>query len=562
MMPLSISSRARAVLIAVATVVIYLALRLPGISLPYHQDEWKNVASSATVAAAGQFFAHPPFMQMFFVLDYRLFGIDYFRVLPLLFSIGAAILLYFVMKRRAGQAAALWSVALFTVCFYNILGALQPDVDGAILPFFFLLAVFAYDRLPRKKWFAIFILALLAGFLVKLSFILIVGVFIIDYLWAHLHDKLFKKTAWCAAGFIAFGAIYVALLYLIQAIYPAFSIHFMLTHAHQFVAAAGRDWTQIAAQAMKVMFYLSPLAIVPLLFTTGEAFRKTRAFWLYLAFGFVFYFVLFDFSRAVLDKYLMYAIVPLAAIGGVILADVFKGKVWSSYKRQFITAGVIGVVVALALVAANFLPQTVVALYPKTAWFSRVLHLHWNVLTPFNGGSGPMGFYVSFLFIGTSFLVSLVLMIAAFFKKAWRAPVAIILIMIGIAYNLVFAEELFYGGLNGSAPTLLAQTTAFIAQDPVITKVMTYNDIGAGPLSLMGKYTGRIYATPDSEGQYRQKFAAFDGQYLVIDIPRFDPNGFYYKFFAQCHVLFRATSGQIAGSVYDCPHDIATISKL
>ncbi|MDB5239098.1 MAG: hypothetical protein JWO00_433 [Candidatus Parcubacteria bacterium] len=545
---------------------LFLALRLPGIHLPYHQDEWKNISASASVATAGQFFAHPPFMQMLFVAGHEFFGADYFRAFPLLFSIGAGFLLFAVVKRRAGEAAAWWSALLFTVCFYNIFGSLQADVDGAILPFVFLLAVYFYDRYvaaaeaaSRRKWLGILIAVSLAGLLIKLSFILVIGALLLDYLWTYRRDMLAKRTAMAAGGSIGFGAVYIAALYLIHAVYPAFDINFMIGHANQFAGANGRNWTQIFVQAVKAVYYLSPLLIVPLVFISKDIVRRTRPFILYIALGFVFYFVLFDFSQGALDKYLMFSIVPLAALAGIVIAEIFKGLRFPESRendgepRTFpVVAIITGLVIAVTLVSLNFLPQTVAALYPKTEWFSKVLHGHWNVLTPLTGGSGPLGFYISFLFIAVSFIVSIALAAAAMAKKQWRVPFMVAIVIIGLTYNTVFSEELLLGKLNGSSADVMHRTVAFISKTPSVTPVLSYNDIGSHELSVIGKYGGRFYATPDFEEGHKKKFADYR-YYMVIDIPHLYEDGFYGRFFATCTPLFNAFSGRITGRVYDCP---------
>lgn len=548
------SARSRTALVVVALVIVFFALRLPGLDLPYHQDEWKNVSSSVTLASAFGFFTHPPLMAMTFAAAYNAFGIDGMRWLPLIFSVAAAWLLYLVIKDRAGKAAGLWSVWLFAICAYNIQGSLSPDVDGAILPFLFLLAVYANDQyqnsvyLHRGRWLILMVIALLAGFLVKLSFILVIGVIVIEHLLSWRRDLFAKRLAIGAGAIAIFGGIYVVSLYLIQAAFPEFSVSGMLVHANQSSGGLGRNWIQIIVQGAKALFFLSPLMVVPIMFVSRETLRKSRPFFIYLVVGFFFYFVAFDFSRAALDKYLLFLIVPLVAIVGIILADCFDGMNGKKYRIP----ALIGIVVSLILVALNFLPHSVVALYPKTEWFSKVLHGEWNILNPFIGGNGPMGFYVSFLFIAVSYVVSVLLGLAGFIKKEWRASIAVILIMIGIAYNGVFAEEFMLGKLNGDAPEALAETIAYIRKDDDIKQILTYNDTGAGPLSLMGKYAGRIYAIPESEEGYRKKFAEFDGQYMVIDIPHLYETGFYGRFFAKCDIMFETKSGRTSGRVYDC----------
>ena len=66
---------------------------------------------------AGDFFAHPPLMQMIFVADNFIFGGDNMRVVPFLFSIASAVLLYFVVRNRIDKRAAAWSVGLFLFLF-------------------------------------------------------------------------------------------------------------------------------------------------------------------------------------------------------------------------------------------------------------------------------------------------------------------------------------------------------------------------------------------------------------------------------------------------------------
>ena len=566
-----VAGKGRIIVVAVACAVLFLALRLPGIGLAYYQDEWKNVASSATVAGAGQFFAHPPLMQMLFVLDYKLFGQDAFRVLPLIFSLASVVLLYFAVRRRAGVRAAGWAVFLSVFCFYNILGAIQPDVDGSVLPFFFLLAAFAYEkvtsmsvgaplgRVPgaKAKWLMIlFVASLLAAMLTKLSAILMVGVFVLDFLWRNRKDRLLAHVG-LAAGFGAVLVVmYVALLYLIQAIYPAFSIQFMLGHAHQFSEGHGRNWLQIAVQGIKALYYLSPLMIAPLVFISRDVLRKTRIYWLYLVLGFIFYFVLFDFSQGALDKYLMFSIIPLAVINGIILAEaVFSNR------KQLKWGSLTGLVAALIILKLNWLHPALLALYPKMEWFGHVLHGQWNILSPINGGSGPMGFYVSFLFIAVSFIAAVGIAAVSRILRArarnFSAAAMIAVIAIGLAYNFVFAEEYFHGRINGSAPAVLSQAISFLQAHPEIGPILSYNDIGNQEVSALGRYAGRFYAAPQFEEGHRQLFAKFAGYYMIVDVPHIYENSFYGQYFAACKAVWNGSSGRIAGAIYSCPHAAA-----
>ncbi len=405
---------------------------------------------------------------------------------------------------------------------------------------------------------ALLIASLLAGLLVKLNFILVIGALMLDYLWTYRRDMLVRRIAISAGGAVGFGAVYIAALYLIQSVYPAFDIHFMIGHASQFASTGGRNWTQIAVQVIKAVYYLSPLLIAPLILASRETVSRMRPFAIYLGLGFIFYFVIFDFSAGALDKYLMFAIVPLAAIAGTIISETFNAPEAEPEENPIIRfplgAAIAGLVVSVGLLSLNFLPQAVAALYPKTEWFGRVLHGHWNVLTPLTGGSGPQGFYISFLFIAASFIISIALALAVLARKRWRLPAIVMIIIIGFTYNFVFAEELLFGRINGSSADVMHRAVAYIEKAPSVSKVLSYNDIGAHELTDLGKYGGRFYATPSYEEGHKAKFADFR-YYMVVDVPHLYENGFYGEFFSHCDALFDTFSGQITGRVYDCPFD-------
>jgi hypothetical protein len=127
--------------------VFFVVMRAPALSLTYYQDEYKAVmGAEQTLKEAGSIFLHPPLQALLFRFDAIVFGSELMRVLPLLFGIVSALLLFLVVKRRIDTRAAFFSVFLYAASFYGIWSSLMIDVDGAILPTFFLLALYAYDR--------------------------------------------------------------------------------------------------------------------------------------------------------------------------------------------------------------------------------------------------------------------------------------------------------------------------------------------------------------------------------------------------------------------------------
>src|SRR3989338_503167 len=140
--------------------LVFIAIRLPGLSLPYHQDEWKN-AEMVRTHLVGGLSAHPPLMELIYRWSGEIAGADNLRLMPLAFGVLSAWLLY-------------------AVSAYAVLASLMLDMDGTILPTFFLAAVYAYDRFRSATslrgsyvWLSVLAFALIVGFLTKLSFVLV-----------------------------------------------------------------------------------------------------------------------------------------------------------------------------------------------------------------------------------------------------------------------------------------------------------------------------------------------------------------------------------------------------
>ncbi|MDO8514703.1 MAG: GtrA family protein [bacterium] len=544
----------RALIIAGGVAFFLVVMKFFGIELPYHQDEWKVAHFVVDPASMAGTFHHPPLTELLFRIAGWLIPAELLRMMPLAFTALSYGLLYLIIEARASARAAFLSLVLFGTVAYGTLAALMLDTDGAVLPFFMLCAVYAYDRFLESKgrtsllFGALLLAALLVGLLVKLSFVLVVGAILLDYLYERRRD-ITPREAWRLGGaLLVFLAVFAALFEAVRALNPYFDTGAMVRHALSYVQGFDRNWGQIAFQGAKALMYLGPLVLSALVFMSRDVFEKTRFFFIYLGLGLVFYLVLFDFSAGALDKYLMFLIVPLCAVVGVTLAPYLPKR--SEFSVTYCAVLIFG---GAALLAVNFLPHDVLPLYPKSAWAKEVLSLHWNVLLPFMGGSGPAGFYVSFLFIALSFVAGAALSVAAYFRESLRALIAGALLVLALLYAGVFTEELFFGRINGNTQKVIQEALTYVGSSESVTSVITYNDIGAYELWRMGKYTGRFYAAPQYEEEHQKLFAAHTGQYLVVDIPRWSDGSFYGHFFASCTSLFSSSSGAITARVYECP---------
>src|SRR3989344_4975448 len=137
-------SRKKEIIFFVLILIIFLAIRLPGLHFSYFQDEGKYAAIGQRALEGVVNSPHPPLTEIIMAGTAKIFGADNFRTMPLVFSIANLLLLYIFVRRNFGVNTALWSSFLFTISFYSVLASLTVDVDGAVMPFFFLLTLISY----------------------------------------------------------------------------------------------------------------------------------------------------------------------------------------------------------------------------------------------------------------------------------------------------------------------------------------------------------------------------------------------------------------------------------
>jgi hypothetical protein len=542
-------------LVPIGLALVLVAFRLPGVNQPYHQDEFKWAQIVAKGSPVAGIIPHPPLSEAIYIFADRVFGNDHLRIMPLLFSILNLFLLYAVVKRRYGPRVAVVASAVYAVAFHSVLASLMVDTDGQVLPFWFLLAVMGYDRWRdaatkkrRLVWLALFFGGLIGGLLTKLSCILPVAAFGIDALIEYRHHLTRKRLFKIGIAFlIGFGVILIALLNA-HFVFKTFSLDWLFAYTSRFFTFGSRNHFQIMVQVLKSVMYASPLLLAPVLLVSKDMVRRTRLFWIFMGVALMFYLVLFDFSVGCLDRYLQVLVVPLSVISSLVYVEIFE----KHGKRIRIWHAATAAIAAIALFGLQFLPHIVPPQHPKAEWLARIISFKWNFLFPFSGGSGPLGFYVSFLLMAVGFLVALALVVAIRVKPQARKILLLILAAVGFAYNLAFTEEYLFGAINGNAPDVMRKATTFVIENPEIETVITYNDIAANELTNAGKYYKRLYVDPMFEASNIKKLNEAKGYYLVVDMPHLNPDSIYAKYFASCRAVYHDSSGRIDAYVYDC----------
>lgn len=497
---------------------------------------------------------HPPIGEFLYRQAGFLIGYDNFRIVPFVFGLLNLFLLFYLSKIIFNSKTALWITGLFTISFYSLLASLMVDTDGAIMPFFLLLSSIAYYKIRIQnfslskqsyKWLVLLLISVVCGFLVKVSFFLVPTSLALDFLIqkrVFSNNKLLLKYLLYGLGVVVFFAV---ILFLAKTIFPFFDLSKAIKYWEHFANFSNRGWGQTSIQFIKALFYLSPLLVITPFVADKEILKDTRPFVLFVALGLIFYILLFDFSIGALDRYFQFLIVPLCIISGAVLSKYIE------YKKDYRL--ICPIIISVAIFLLQFLYHFVPSLHPKSEWINRIMSLKWNFLYPFSGGSGPLGFYISFAFIGLFWVSSFILFLAFLKNRNLKGFVLLGLLVFGLFYNIVFIQEYLFGKINGYAPALVRDATEFIKNNPDIKKVVVYNDNGGDEIRKTGKYEKRLYTSPQFDVKQKvETINNFSGHYLEIDIPPIDPKSVYREYLDSCVLVFDKNDKKIYARVYDC----------
>ncbi len=525
-----------------------------GVHQIYHADEhtWLQVIEPTTNFTS----PHPPMMKTVMRYAGSIVGFGNLRYPIFIFGLLNLILLFLIVKKSSkNKTIALIASFLLTLNVYNAIASLQIDIDGALLPFFVLLSYYCYiswlesDR--KHLWLAFLILALIGGFLTKLTFVLFFGTLIVEYVWQRGFFKnkslgLLLRQALTVAGPFLFVVFVVLAGYKFGKFNSPVADHGLQFKIFNF---ASRAYLDLIFKVLKSIVWLSPLLLLP---TLGGLFikkiRHGQRFWyLYLIFSFLFYTVLFDFATFDVQRYLMFMIAPACIIAADVLYYLTDN--WSWRKNWLpVSGGILAFSASAYFVLSR--AYAILPLDPKINYLKQLRHLHLNFLIPFNGGSGPIGFYFSAMFIALSWLAAIFLLWLAFYKKNYRQAVISVFIVFGLGYNILMTNEFLRGSLYGSPAALARQTVDYVNTNPTIKQVITYNNTGVYDLLASGKWSSRFYTSPTRD--YVNKLNSFRGHYMIVDFPLIEKPGRYWPLITRCPDIKEFQNGVIKAYVFDC----------
>jgi len=536
---------------------VFILLRSFAVPFMYYGDEYKFALIVDPVEKIGGTLLHPPFAEIIMHFGGLLFGFDNLRIVPLVFSILNAILVFMILSRYFSTASAFGGLLLLTVSVWHILASTMIGVDGCIVPFFFLLAAYSFFRYEEKSmrskyWLVLSIFSASAGMLTKLDFVLFFPTLFV-YLWWKQREILQSIKA---VMLYAFAAFIVILLWipLLKLVYPYFNIWQILGYASSYsvLNLVSRDYFHIAFLLVQTLFYASPLLPGVFALSVKKLDGKNIFFFSWITISFIFYIFVIDFSHKPIERYLMGTIYPMVILGGSILK-----KTLNLNKKLWIGTFVLVLLVSLLFgFILNTMPAKMLPIYPKTAYFDRILSGDLNFYVPFTGGNGPMGFQVVALSLIVMYLLPLFFVFLGLIARSRNLMLFCLVVFFAmtLSYNFLLDEEFLFSTFSPNVQKVAKESVRYVLADPHITKLITYNDIGAYELTKAGKYNGRFYSVPEYFAENFKKFQSHnESKFLIVDFPQINREGPYWQYFSKCQTLETFDDkGIVLGYLFDC----------
>lgn len=536
---------------------VFLFTRLSLVPMMYHQDEYKwamivNPAFNLDLRSD-----HPPLIGILYKTTGAIFGYDNLRVLPITVSLLCLVLLFKLMNRFYGRREALFASTMYVFSSYALVANTQIDIDGALLPLATLFTFYAYFHISygtrRNLWFTLFIVSLFFGFLIKLSFIIVVGTILTDYV---IRNKV-NLRYWLRVVLLALGGVGVLVL-----ITYLFVVLFKINNPLQFVMNttrfgilnfSERNYFQVLFLSVKSIILASPFVLLPIFLVFSSRARRDLSVWfIYLFYNIVFYYFIFDFSNRTIERYNMFMIIPSVVIGGVFLAENMRTSL--KKRKEVFMSSFIAVASILVVGTLSTLDAIVLPLNPKSVYIDKLKDLDLDFLIPVTGGSGPIGFYVSAFFVTVLFIMCFLFLATYFAKRSHKYGLYILVafVSLSLSYNFVLAREFLYGSRYGSTDKVAKVIAREVNQDPQVKKVITYYDIAGYELNTTSKYFKRFYTDPMFKDTNITKFTDYSGYYMVVNFPEIDKNSTYWKYLESCRGVFETKDKNISGYIFDC----------
>ncbi|MBT4605199.1 hypothetical protein HOC01_06160 [archaeon] len=470
--------------------------------------------------------------QWFYSPLVKIFGVHVFllRLIPLLFSTGSIILTYLLARKIYNEKTALFASLIMITSFWHNLASIQIDVEGSILTFFYLTAIWAYLNLHNKlskeeenplntnKPLTLFGINLSLKSLFAPTFPKLKEILTAKHLLLALALTIIPQVK--NNGIFIFPILLLTSIYFTKSLSKSIkelTIPFTLAILGQFLITGfsyildpdyvglllhhggSRVAPGISILAiMMILFWATPYLLTFLgLATLNKKIRQQKESALFIIWAMlILIFVIFFVSRGDYSRYAMNIIPAIAILGGAYLAN-FKWK-----KIHAIFLAITTITYLLFTFVINTLPKEMTPRVMEE-YVQNILSGNFFFLFSYTSPSGPI-----FGITMASFIITLVLTILLLIylytahKKSTIQTfkyVLLTIIAINLAFNIFLISELLVSPTNPNISDTLHEMQEYVESNNLLAPFASNN---AGTLFMLdnqNEISDNVIEIPDFE---------------------------------------------------------------
>jgi len=370
---------------------------------------------------------------------------------------------------------ALIAAGLLAIHPLHILASLQAAYEGSFLTLLFVLTIYClriYVKSKKEKW--IYLTGIFFGLAIlsKTSAILLIPPIILIYLLLETKktNAIINTCKTTAIGCFVF--------------ITAFAIPSIITKSPALINVITQLLSQkdavrtsivpLILQYAHAIIWIGPIFLIfPIIAIINKKTDKLNL--IAVSYTILFYLLAIRESTPPMERYLMILLPSLSILTASGLIKVFDSK----NAKRLITITIITAILSIIILTLLNIQQSItIPFYPKTEYLNSVLNLNWDFLMPITGSSGPIGFYVNFLVITTTFISTITLFIISCITKNAQTKKTLICIIFGIsiAYTLFFAQEYLISGTQPDINNTTQQIIDYVNSNNLTTPIYYFRN--------------------------------------------------------------------------------------
>ncbi|MBI5003372.1 glycosyltransferase family 39 protein [Candidatus Woesearchaeota archaeon] len=424
------------IIIILIILCIAIGVRASGLNKPLYQDD----TIFAGIAENKEYFStnnvHLPLGNLIIIGVTSLLGISEWtlRFPTFIFAIGTILITYFFAKRRYGEKVALWTAFIMGISCWHIYGSLTNiAAEGGLVTF--MIALTSFYFLEGKK--DIITGLLLGGAILAKEFaVLLLPLFVLYLLTNKMGWKEIVKKMSC----IVIGAIIVGTLFV--------SIDFFWNNLGAIKTLLGsivkETYTTPTMYHMiyglfKIALFASPLLLLFFpLYVMKEGKKSLSEFEVLYVVFMVSFFILVINQATEKVRYLL-IIIPFLAIIAAKYIAAFELK-----RKEYLIISVISIIFLIGFAFMNVERNTIS--YEEQEKMLASIKSGKGIDVGLVSETGNSGFVINTNIVFLAYMLSIFAMIAI--KAGWQKTGIIVLLALGIGYNLFVAEEYLWHGTS------------------------------------------------------------------------------------------------------------------